>query len=107
MSTAPYTALQHTCTFVFVKIRKPISNCHLLQKSDFKLLFVAVILIVLRVWDLPFLTVRYYPSAAKALNHSHWATVLIVLEVRNSNQLSHLSFDRPKLGMCVLAIPPK
>lgn len=61
-----------------------------MQTSDFKLGFAAVILIILRVWDLPFVIVRYHASTAKHFDSTHWATLLIVLEVRNSSSIREL-----------------
>lgn len=52
-----------------------------LQRADYKLIFVAVILILLRLWDLPVEFMLYSDSIAGKFNHTYAAAALLLLGV--------------------------
>ena len=60
------------------------------MKSDYiKLIFAALILVVLRIWDAIYVSVGYVPDYDARIGDSKWIVVLIFLAVRKMLEVFH------------------
>lgn len=59
-----------------------VQNCFSQRKLDYlKLIFAALILVVLRIWDAIYVSLSYHPHYDRDVENSEWIVVLIFLAV--------------------------
>lgn len=79
-----HTAQKNFTNIDLLPLSVHLSLCVSLQaKSDyFKLIFAALILVVLRLWDAIYVSLGYLPNYDTAIRPSGWIVVLVFLAVR-------------------------